>query len=70
MTHNEVNNMEWQLIETAPKDGTRIILFREEYQEDMCIGWWSNGTNEWIPVQGVLFSTATHWMPRPKAPKP
>jgi hypothetical protein len=60
--------LRWAEIATAPRDGTRVLLFRPGFAEDMCIGWWNSGTSEWVPVQGVLFSEATHWAPLPERP--
>lgn len=55
---------QWQPIETAPKDGTAIIV--------------GGGTAEWNPNQYGWFShqgqaiiewEVTHWMPLPEPPK-
>ena len=58
--------MEWQPIETAPKDGRNVLIFNEDGIE---IGWWSRGTSEWCR-QDMYLSTAqpTHWMPLPAPP--
>lgn len=49
-------------LETAPKDGTRIILFRK-WAESMCIGYWSTDFNHWSMVGnvGVPFIDASEW---------
>ncbi len=57
---------EWQPIETAPKDGTHILVYRPEYSNDV-IGidfwrrkcWWLSSSD----------SQPTHWMPLPEPPK-
>ena len=73
--------MNWQPIETAPKDGTRIIIF-----EDGCVRisrWYVHYMNgapnphrapEW--KQDVMYGhdyygpiKPTHWMPLPKPPE-
>lgn len=76
--------MEWQDIETAPKDGTKLILVGEPHahfydSEDRC---WTYGE---VGVEcvgegyffaglwqrnGGTFKNPTHWMPLPSPPKP
>lgn len=63
--------MEWQPIDTAPKDGEVLLLMATHHQmlypkPEMIVGyydkgWWSNG--------GHTLSHVTHWMPLPEAPK-
>lgn len=67
---------EWQPIETAPKDGTRILLYKKNKTD----AYWCIVEAEWFEGQfyacskediidwdaGIL--TATHWMPAPKIP--
>lgn len=73
---------EWQPIETAPRDGTRILLFTQwrgdeispEPFSEIQIGEWDEGN----PAPGVWHrragwsvekvGDATHWMPLPPAP--
>jgi hypothetical protein len=69
---------QWQPIETAPKDGTTILLFRHlkswnvigyGHWEDLrgVSGWLSYGLNE--PPGNLGLAHPTHWMPLP-APLP
>jgi hypothetical protein len=65
--------MTWQLIDTAPKDGTAIDLwFPRGERETDC--YWAN--NQWCrfdPEGYDLYITSrlnmpTHWMPVPEGP--
>lgn len=58
---------EWQPIETAPKDGTEILVFDDGayivtpwIEGDDQSGWWDNGFMDPPP---------THWMPLPAPPE-
>ena len=57
----------WQPIETAPKDGRRILV-----AEDGEIYMVERGMNDWFWISGghALYVTPTHWMPLPSAPEP
>lgn len=68
--------MEWQPIETAPKDGTVILLAEPNHDGSFCIA-----TGRWVepyikpPYWGdgltddLLMDGPTHWSPLPEAPK-
>ena len=63
---------EWQPIETAPKDGTHILVCGphnngSQYM-DVC-GWPKNWTSKW-PVAYMAYAAGepTHWMPLPTPP--
>ena len=58
----------WQPIETAPKDGTHIILSCKFLPNDwrIKIGGWRFDKNNWQLFGGSW--TPTHWMPLPAAP--
>lgn len=57
----------WQPIETAPKDGTRVLTFRVKFREAMAVAWFDG--EEWRPVHGSAWPDPTHWMPLPEPPK-
>lgn len=75
--------MTWQRIETAPKDGTRIILFVPNYHEKIWIGEYKilerfeHGRRTYLYEGwqlGIMGSFGdktepTHWMPLPEPPK-
>ena len=58
----------WQPIETAPKDGTRILLTDGD---DCGVAGWDDDRKEWIVAcvaymdhnEYVDFYAPTHWMP-------
>ena len=65
--------MEWQPIETAPKDGTLILgawqclnktwdMNAMFYSEEGGDGWW-------VEYHGDYQHDPTHWMPLPEPPK-
>jgi hypothetical protein len=70
--------VEWQPIETAPKDGTRIILAMAEDRDGPLVGegyytdgeWWWSGTGPHIyhcggPISEMNFGKVSHWQPMP-----
>jgi hypothetical protein len=64
----------WQPIETAPKDGTQILLWITGIEPRPRISFWSERGSEsgWYSVQSHHFiaTIVTHWMPLPEAPTP
>ena len=59
---------EWQPIETAPRDGSEILLFaRGPYKDDYRgVGQWSEQRNDWLWSFAIR---PTHWMPLPEPPR-
>jgi len=65
--------MEWQPIETAPKDGTYVLVtdgkevyrsyYEDIYPEDNRPQWFDNSYYSFDPGE-----IPTHWMPLPKPP--
>ena len=77
--------MEWQPIETAPKDGSNILLW-EGSSTTPFIGYWFPGENHlkarWTAnsehydtdgnacvIDRISSEYVTHWMPLPKPPE-
>ena len=65
----------WLLIETAPRDGTKIVLFGKHVQCPssadgllVTIGQYFAALDCWITEGGVIYD-ATHWMPLPHPPE-
>jgi len=71
----DLEKYRWQPIETAPKDGTRILGFLDFEQECSVVEWSTyiqkNGMklSYWEKVDSESETTVTHWMPLPKLPK-
>ena len=68
--------MEWQDIESAPRDGTRVLLGQFNDKRDfygrMAVDWWrTEGGSHSYTGFGQFNKTywpATHWMPLPAPP--
>lgn len=62
--------VQWQPIETAPKDGREILASEYGYVE---IAFWSGGVSKWIgPCDSFgdpVVMAPTHWMPLPAPPE-
>jgi hypothetical protein len=56
---------EWQPIETAPRDGQRVLMLTAKHY--VITGFFSNGW--WLSHPGVYQIHPTHWMPLPEPPK-
>ncbi len=54
----------WASMETAPKDGTEVLLY---CKDDLQVGAWQEGW-WWVLCEYTL--QPTHWMPLPAAPPP
>ena len=54
----------WQPIETAPKDGTRVLL-HYVHKNFTKIGAWDAGCRYWSADQWFHERPPTHWMPLP-----
>ncbi len=57
----------WQPIETAPKDGTRVLLYEPRDDEHMIeVGFWDY--DSWYGPVHVYTIWPTHWQPLPTPP--
>lgn len=62
--------MTWQPIETAPRDGTMVLLWHRN-ADGATAGWmlgWFDQFHEWENMCGGLLEP-THWMPLPDPPQ-
>lgn len=70
----------WRPIESAPKDGTLLLLW-ESYEDEPFIGRWHDFRSRWIAstahyntdgdacvIDTVCSEGVTHWMPLPPPP--
>ena len=58
---------DWQTIETAPQDGTAILVFHPAW--DTCqVGMRYEETRVWQQPNGDVLKLPTHWMPLPTLP--
>lgn len=58
----------WMPIETAPKDGTRVLAHRPGWADSIGVAWWSQTWGEWCSVPGTYRWTPSHWQPLPSPP--
>lgn len=61
---------DWQPIETAPKDGTRILAWNSGWEQPTIAHWYSypgGSNNRWDNDDGVELCP-THWMHLPPGP--
>lgn len=64
-----MNKAKWNPIETAPEDGTKVLLIATIYSTPpkpvMVVGWYSRG---WWTYANATLSHVSHWMPLPEKP--
>jgi hypothetical protein len=72
-TAKKIGAAEWQPIETAPKDETKILAINNRGNQCVCL--WQNSA--WVSmfssgpssfINGGCGSVLTHWMPLPEPP--
>lgn len=71
--------MEWQPIETAPMDGTYILIYQHnkmyaDYEHTIYVAKYRTdylNNPEWVEAMGeeYICFDPTHWMPLPKPPE-
>jgi hypothetical protein len=70
ITHNHFESFlpapRWLPIETAPKDGTEILLTDGHYKRT---GYWARRIEAWSIDTVVSLNMPTHWMPLPEPPR-
>jgi hypothetical protein len=59
--------MNWQPIETAPRDGTPVDLWHKAGFRN-CEQWWDNTDKIWVPDIRPD-NEYSHWMPLPPPPQ-
>jgi hypothetical protein len=75
---------EWQPIETAPREGTRVLIWDRDCA-DYCVGFWSPSREQWIEnwwptadlpegatedeVIAATIALPAFWMHLPEAPE-
>lgn len=62
--------MEWQTIDSAPKDGTVVMVYSHAWRDPVpAIAKW-NDYGEWEDFGGgaTIWPAPTHWMPLPPLP--
>jgi hypothetical protein len=60
-------NAGWQPIETAPKDGTDMLVYQNGCF-DVASVWWIDDNGDAVWFNGDVVVYPTHWMPLPDPP--
>lgn len=60
----------WRSMEDAPKDGTRVLLWKEATKEHYVAAWMHGDHPGWCTPDGFEIFRATHWQRPPKPPAP
>ena len=72
-----IKDMKWQPIETAPEDGTEVLVYvwvSLDQKHDMAVAAWRKGMWDILPIESKgkkrwrEFHDPTHWMPLPGPP--
>ena len=66
----EKTEREWKPIETAPKDGTDVLAYVPETDQQFVI-YWHQHDKCWayaVCELGTIYCIPTHWMPLPQPP--
>ncbi len=64
-----IERLTWQPIETAPKDGTAVLLYYpKRYQMTGGVTWGCFIDGEWLDSTITTDNDCTHWMPLPAPP--
>lgn len=66
----ELEAQQWQPIDSAPKDGTKILVCHEDKhgnKEVLAAHWGSGCWQTGFAFEGIRYTT--HWMPLPSPPK-
>lgn len=65
--------MNWFPIDSAPKDGSLVLLFVPDEEPQFIAGGFMSGPNGrgWTcpVVDGVFYAKPTHWVPLPAPPE-
>lgn len=61
---------QWQPIETAPRDGTEIVILTDIGES--FVAYFGTATKKWHEVfaDNIIREQAAHWMPLPPEPQP
>lgn len=64
---NKRSETRWQSIETAPKDGTPVLVCLPD--ENPYFVWWHDPTKQWVRTRITdPLKSPTHWLPLPAPP--
>ena len=66
---DELSQRQWQPIETAPKDGTRVLAWAHSYLNSTVIMWMGDWYHEGSGTEFGPRHKPTHWMPLPQNPR-
>lgn len=64
----QLQQYQWQPIETAPKDGTEIIIYFKSNKKSFIVTWNYCGAYWMLFDTKEKTGTPSHWMPLPAAP--
>lgn len=61
---------EWRPIETAPRDGTRVLLLHVRVECEVMLGYWDEQNDGWeTDSEWWPDADFSHWMPLPNPPE-
>ena len=69
LLREEADSQGWMDIATAPRDGTRVLLWRDWLSDDCAVCQWRQDICNWYSVGRYVFNGALLWRPLPPPPQ-